>query len=124
MRKMDILSAEEKICAWVESITEMREKVFRNTLPGNVDEGFEVRIVSGTPATFDKVNEFTFEVTGFSLNRKELWEKFEKICAGLPLQGKEGLLFVKLKDEVTFGMKEKKGRQLFSIRTLLKAAFV
>ena len=35
MRKMDILSAEEKICAWVESITEMREKVFRNTLPGN-----------------------------------------------------------------------------------------
>ena len=124
MRKMDILNAEEKICAWVESITEMREKVFRNTLPGNVDEGFEVRIVSGMPATFDKVNEFTFEVTGFSMNRKELWERCAKIFAGLPLQGKDGLLFVKLKDEVTFGMKEKRGRQLFSIRTLLKAAFV
>ena len=124
MRKMDILSAEEKICSWVERVAQMEGKVYRCTLPGGEDEGFEIRIVSGTPATFDKVNEFTFEVTGFSMNRKELWERCAKIFAGLPLQGKEGLLFVKLKDEVTFGMKEKRGRQLFSIRTLLKAAFV
>ena len=121
---MDILSAEEKICSWVENVSQMEGKVYRNTLPGEVDEGFEVKIISGSPASFDKVNEFTFEVTGFSLERRELWGRFEKIFAGLPMQGKDGLLFVKLKDEVTFGMKEKKGRQLFSIRTLLRVAFV
>ena len=121
---MDILNAEEKICSWVERVAQMEGKVYRCTLPGGEDEGVEVKIISGTPGTSDKVNEFTLEVAGFSLNRKELWEKFEKICAGLPLQGKEGLLFVKLKDEVTFGMKEKKGRQLFSVRALLHIAFV
>ena len=70
------------------------------------------------------MNEYTLEVTGFSMDRKELWGRFEKLFAQLPLQGKEGLVFVKLKDEVTFGMKEKKGRQLFSIRALLHVAFV
>ena len=121
---MDILSAEEKICSWVETVSRMTGKVYRTALPGEMDEGFEVKIISGTPAASDRLNEYTLEVTGFSMDRKELWGRFEKLFAQLPLQGKEGLVFVKLKDEVTFGMKEKKGRQLFSIRALLHVAFV
>ena len=120
---MDILTAEEKLAHWVESVTGMNGKVYRIFLPQGVGEGFEVKLLSGKPQTVNSLNEFTVEIKGVSPDRRMLWECFEKLFAALPLQKYESILYMDIKGEVSFDLEEKGGMQLFSGTIQVSAAF-
>ena len=121
---MDILTAEEKLAAWVEKIIEMPGKVYRTALPAKLREGFEVKLVSGVPAGLSRVNEFTVEIKGFALEKSVLWTHFQKIFEALPLEQKEGFLYVDVSGKVLFGMSEKEGLRLSTATLDLTASFV
>ena len=122
--QVNIIKAEEKIALWLGEIVEMPEKVFRGALPHGVNEGFEVRLVSGIPAGLNRVNEFTLEIKGFSPDRRSLWEWFDRIFAALPIESGQGLLYVDVKGEVHFSLHEKGALQVFCGRVELAVSFV
>jgi hypothetical protein len=121
---MDILTAEEKLAAWVGKIVKMPDKVYRTALPAKFREGFEVNLVSGVPAGMDRVNEFTVEIKGFAPEKNILWERFQKIFEALPLEQKEGFLYVDLSGKVLFNMAEKEGMRLATAALDLTVSFV
>ena len=121
---MDIITAEEKIAAWVEETVDMPGKVFRTTLPRGMREGFEVTLVSGVPSGLNRVNEFTIQVKGISPDRLELWRAFDRIFAALPLEKYDSFLYIDLRGEVDFSPVEKEGLQVFCGIVKLAASFV
>ena len=120
---MDVLTAEEKLARWAGNVTGMQDHLFRTRLPWGLREGLEVKLVSGTPGTFNKLNEFTFELKGLSPDRKALMEHIAKICDQLPLQQYDGFVHVALKGEIEFQLEEKEGMQLFGAHMQLTASF-
>jgi hypothetical protein len=120
---MDALTAEEKLARWAGNVTGMQDHTFRTRLPRGIREGLEVKLVSGTPGTFNQLNEFTFELKGISPDRKALMERIEKICDQLPLQQQQDFVYVALKEEIEFSLEEKEGMQLFSALMQLTASF-
>lgn len=121
---MDILTAEEKLAAWIGETVEMTDGVFRTPLPTGVREGFEVKLVSGIPSGLDRVNEFTIEVTGYSPDRLELWRRFDRIFAALPLEKYSSFLYVDVGSEVKFSTIEKDGLLLACAVLNINASFV
>ena len=121
---MDILTAEEKLAAWISETVEMPECVFRTALPCGVREGFEVKAISGIPSGLDRVNEFTIEITGYSADRRMLWECFDRIFAALPLEKYSSFLYVDVAGEVRFSTVEKDGLQISCAVLNIKASFV
>ena len=120
---MDALTAEEKLASWVENVTGMQGKVFRTGLPRGIREGMEVKLLSGTPGTFNKLNEFTFEIRGLSPDRKSLLEHFKNLCGLLPLQQYDGFVYAAPKGGISFSLESKEGMQLFCAAMELTASF-
>ena len=121
---MDIITAEEKLAAWVGETVDMPGKVFRTKLPRGMREGFEVTLVSGIPSGLNPVNEFTVEVKGLSPDRLELWRAFDRIFAALPLEKYDSFLYVDVRGEVNFSTEEKEGLQVACGTIKLAASFV
>ena len=121
---MDILTAEEKLAAWVGEVVGMPDGIFRMPLPCGVREGFEVKLISGVPAGLDRVNEFTIEITGYSSDRRELWNRFDRIFAALPLEKYSSFLYVDVSGEVKFSVIEKDGMQIHCAVLNINASFV
>lgn len=121
---MDILRAEEKLAAWVEETVEMPGAVYRCPIPAGVKEGFEVRLCSGIPSGLNRVNEFTLEVRGIDPDRRELWRRFDRIFAVLPLEKYESFLYVDVIGEVLFSTEEKEGLQVSCGVIKIAASFV
>ena len=121
---MDILTAEEKLAAWLEETVDMPGEVFRSVLPRGRHQGFEIRVVSGIPAGLNRVNEFTLEVKGISTDRRELWRAFDRIFAALPLEKYNSFLYVDVTGEVKFSTEEKEGLQVSCGTIQLAASFV
>ena len=120
---MDVLTAEEKLADWVEQVTGMSSLVFRTGLPRGIREGMEVKLLSGTPGTFNQLNEFTFEIKGLSPDRKALMERFNKLCALLPLQQYENFVYAAPKGAIRFALESKEGMQIFTASMELTASF-
>jgi hypothetical protein len=120
---MDVLTAEEKLASWVENVTGMTSLVFRTGLPRGIREGMEVKLLSGTPGTFDKLNEYTFEIKGLSPDRKSLMERFNALCALLPLQQYDSFVYAAPKGAIRFNLDSKEGMQLFTASMELTASF-
>ena len=121
---MNLLNAEERIAAWLVETLELSGRVYRNTLPPDVKEGVELRLVSGIPSGLNRVNEFTLEIKGYSPDRQTLWALFDRLFAALPLEQYNGFLYVDVKGEVRFSYGEKKGLQVACGTVELAAAFV
>ena len=121
---MNIINAEEKIAAWLEETIGMPGKIFRGVLPAQMSEGFELRILSGIPSGLDRVNEFTLELKGYSPDRQNLWECFDRVFAALPIESKNGLLYADVKGEVRFSVQEKGALQVACGTVLLAVSFV
>ena len=121
---MDILTAEEKLAAWVGECVDMPGKVFRGPLPRNLQEGFEVRLLSGIPSGLNRVNEFTIEVKGYSPDRAALWRCFDRLFAALPLEKYGSFLYVESEGRVFFSFEEKEGLQVSCATMKLAASFV
>lgn len=120
---MDILSAEEKLAAWV-ARTAGTGPVFEGELPPGVRNGFELRLVSGIPAGPRRVNEFTAKLKGISADRSALWGAFQALFAGLPLEKYDGLLYTDVKGEVLFAQEEREGLLLHTGSIELEVSFV
>lgn len=121
---MDILTAEEQLAAWIEETVEMPGLVYRAPLPRNRKEGFEVKLISGIPSGLNRVNEFTLEVKGIAPDRRELWRRFDRIFAALPLEKYGSFLYVDVEGEVLFSTEEKEGLQISCGVIKLAASFV
>ena len=121
---MDIITAEEKLAAWIEETVDMPGKVFRTKLPRGMREGFELSLASGIPSGLNRVNEFTIEVKGISPDRRELWCAFDRIFAALPLEKYDEFLYVDVQGEVSFSSEEKEGLQVSCGTIKLAASFV
>ncbi len=120
---MDILSAEEKLAAWV-ARTAGTGPVFRGNLPPGVRSGFQLQLVSGIPAGPRRVNEFTARLKGISPDRNLLWGASQALFAALPLEKYSGLLYVDVKSEVLFTQEEREGLLLHTGSIELEVSFV